>query len=828
MKYHPIRRVFALSLLQFLLVVSVAPLLGQEAQEAAEGQESSIAIKEFQEEADRPETELEDRDELGLSERFLGELKYGFPQELPFFGSFLFAISKRDLPAWQNLPVTPFYQLGEGDEISIQVWGELNLDLRLTVDPSGYILLPPGERLYVNGLSFGNLKAVILRELRKSYDLTLTPERLAAGDTSIEVMLNNVHGIQVMLIGQVAQPGGYTFSIPSVLLVDALGQSGGITSKGSVRAIQVHREEQVKSIDLYQLLVGGEVQAANYLLRHGDVVFVPYRSCVVSIQGAVQRPSIFELTEQETLKDLVKMAGGFIPNADVTRVQIKRIDKEKGFVLIDLNLLEMLPATIPLQDGDQVEVRTRSLHRREMFVKIEGRGVRNPGIYQLAEEGENLSELIDKAMLYDDAVTARMDLIRMEADYSKSKMILNIDEAIQQGFRLQPEDHLIIHSGYLLAGGDKQIHLKGHVKSPGTYILSQGLQLYDVLFTYGGFTDPDFRAQTYLERGDILRVNKQTGKKVIVPFCLEAVLGKEEDYDLESDDEIRVYPANKFRDPMFVTIEGEVRSPGRYALQEGMTLSDLLVQAAGLKEEAYILQAEVNRRNLDGSNPIQTLFIRLAQKEDDFKLHNHDRVFIRRLPYLDEPREVMIEGEVKFPGKYLLIEPNERLSQVIIRAGGLSEQAFLEGVQFTRRRSGEQHPVALDLEKALRGRIEHDLILTGGDHIYIPPRDWVVEVKGAVQIPQLVQYASNQKAKYYINLAGGYQPDADVNAAYIIRANRLILKASKRFWFDPVVPPGSRLVIPSTTAARSPLWKRHGIGFIGGALVSGLAIYWVD
>ena len=766
--------------------------------------------------------------EFASRKNFLNELKKEFPSEVPFFGFQLFCQSKRELPAWQNIPISPFYQLGIGDEIVVRIWGEVKLNLRLTVTSSGYVLLPNDERVYVNGLSFGDLEAALLRELRKSYARALSPEELATGTTSMEITLGKIHGIQVLLTGQVSQPGGYTFQSPSVLVMDALAQAGGITTMGSVRAIQIQRGEQIKIIDLYHLIIRGKIPIMDFHLRQGDIVFVPYRNRTVSIQGAVKQPAIYELAEQETLEDLIEMAGGYTPHAKFTHVQIMRIEKNRGSKVVDLNLMERQAATILLQDGDQVEVGSMGEYRRRMFVKIEGSGVRNPGIYQLNEEKENISTLIEGAMLYDDALVERVELIRLEADYSKSSMILDLDEAIQQGFRLQPEDHLTIHSRHQLAGGDKQIHLKGHVKSPGTYTLSQGLKLYDVLFKYGGLTDPDFRAQAYLKRGDILRTDKRTGERRMVPFNLSAVLEKEEDHDLESEDEITIYPADRFKDSMFVTIKGEVRLPGQYALRQEMMLADLLAQAGGLKEEAYTLQAEVNRRNLDGDNPIQTFLTRLDQQEEDFKLRNRDVIFIRRLPHLNKPSEVMIEGELAFPGEYLLTKVNERLSQLIERAGGLSEQAFPEGVQFTRELNGERRSVALDLEKALRGHVEHDIILANGDSIYIPPRNWVVEVKGAVQLPQLVQYVSNQKAKYYVSLVGGYQPNADVNAAYIIRANHLILNASRRFWLDPEVPPGSTLVIPSQTAVRTPLWKRHGIGFIGGVLVSGLAVYWVD
>jgi hypothetical protein len=209
-------------------------------------------------------------------------------------------------------------------------------------------------------------------------------------------------------------------------------------------------------------------------------------------------------------------------------------------------------------------------------------------------------------------------------------------------------------------------------------------------------------------------------------------------------------------------------------------------------------------------------------------LKDKDAVFIRQIPGLQDQHLVTITGEVKFPGPYSLSQVNERLSHLIERSGGLTEHAFLEGCRFTRQWGEERKRVAVDMEEVLSGKIEHDLILKEGDEVLIPPRDWVVEVQGAVQRPQLIQYVPNKKAIYYVDLVGGFLSDADVNAAYIVRANQFVLKANKRFGFDPVVPPGSMLVIPSKVAPRNSLWKRHGMGFIGGALVAGLILYWVD
>lgn len=449
----------------------------------------------------------------------------------------------------------------------------------------------------------------------------------------------------------------------------------------------------------------------------------------------------------------------------------------------------------------------------------------SPDTYQLTEETADLETMLTRVGLYEDALLTRCLLFRMGDDYSREKLVFNVEEAIREGFRLQPEDQLIINSKFQLAGGDKQVVLKGHVKTQGKYILAQDLTLYDLLFNYGGFDDADYRAQTHLKRGDIIRVDKETGKKTIIPFDLGAVLRRDDDFPLASEDEVQVYPRTRFTDDLNVTIEGEVRFPGQYGLKQDMNLADLLVLAGGLKESAHTLEAEVSRVNPGAVPPFQTEIIKL-EKLEIFFLENRDVVQIRQIPFWGNPRKVTVSGEVKFPGKYVLNSVNEKLSELIERAGGFSPQAFLEGVKFYRKYEGNEKRVALDLEKALSGDSQQDLILVDGDRIVIPINDLVVEVRGEVELPQLVQFIPGKKAGYYVSLIGGYTDKANVRSAYILRANGLVLEASRRFWFDPEVPPGSALVVPTRPTGR-PLWRNPLlVGALVGGLVSGLGVHY--
>ena len=204
-----------------------------------------------------------------------------------------------------------------------------------------------------------------------------------------------------------------------------------------------------------------------------------------------------------------------------------------------------------------------------------------------------------------------------------------------------------------------------------------------------------------------------------------------------------------------------------------------------------------------------------------YELQSGDKIFIRSIPFYSAASIVSIRGEVKFAGRYVLTKYNERVSDLIERCGGLSQSAFLEGVTFKRSWEGESRRVAMDLEKGLSGHAEHDIILQGGDEIYIPPSNHAVLVEGIVRMPGIVQHLAGKKSGYYVNGVGGYLDNADVRNSHIIRANGLVLKATRRFWFDPEVPPGAALVVPEKGPGR-PLWRHPPLLGIVGLLASGL------
>lgn len=636
-------------------------------------------------------------------------------------------------------PVSPDYLVGPGDEVIVNVWGEVEFRYTATVGRDGFIEVPKVGLISVNGLTFGELKERISDRLSRAYPgISRDPTKAT---TFVEVSLGKLKPIRVFVIGEVKRPGAYFMSAASSAL-NALYKAGGPLPTGSLRQIKVVRGGKVvATLDLYDYLLKGRIKEVK--LQTDDMILVPPVGRRVWLAGRVHRPAIYELKPGEDLKELLEIAGGPEPDAYLGKVQIDRIVEHKERKIIDVDFAEASASgrKVELFDGDVVLI-PKILDRRENVVKASG-FVKRPGLYQW-REGMRVRDLILKAGgVWDEAFMGRADIIRTRPDLTKEVISFDLGKALE---------------------GDEK-----------------------------------------------------------------------ENIELRKLDEVVVYSIHTFREKEYVTIKGLVRHPGRYELLENMTLKDLIVQAGGLKETAYKLRAEISRvdpEEVGPGRPAEIIFVDIGDdysKEanwGNFKLRNFDTVFIRPNPNWHEPMNVTVLGEVTFPGTYTLQRLDERLSDVIARAGGLKETAYPEGVIFMRRERGyvggvssafpetyfssslniaalidtlkklRYRKLAVDLKKALRHkRGREDVVLCDGDFVIVPRRPQVVDVAGEVLFPSAVPYVEGKGVGYYIDRAGGLKETADERRIRIILPNGRVEKP-RRFWFDPKILPGSKIFVP--------------------------------
>jgi len=310
-----------------------------------------------------------------------------------------------------------------------------------------------------------------------------------------------------------------------------------------------------------------------------------------------------------------------------------------------------------------------------------------------------------------------------------------------------------------------------------------------------------------------------------------------DDLTLLEDDEITVFSRSTFRPLRYVAITGAVRKPGRVPYRDGMTLRDALLAAEGLTEDALLSEAEIARLPDDTVRqagrvattfrvPLDSTYVfdrdpsgrylgppgkaAAASGAPEVPLKPYDNVLFFRQPEWELQRTVTLTGMVRFPGRYALVTRTDRLLDLINRAGGLTKEAYPKGIRFFRT-SDRGGRIGVDLSRVLRNPKDKDnLILSGGDSIFVPEYIPVVYVNGAVNAPMSVTYVEGRGLEYYVAAAGGYSRKADKNRAYVTQPTGKVESVHTRFWFLPDSRPspeaGGAIFVPERDPADKKDW----------------------
>lgn len=451
--------------------------------------------------------------------------------QLPIFGHNLFEAVPSTFAPLDRVQVPPDYIVGAGDQLMVRAWGQINVDYRATVDRSGEIYIPKVGAFNVAGIKYEDLPGYLTAEIGRVFK-----------GFQLSVTMGSLRSIQVYVMGKVRTPGLYTISSLSSL-VDALFASGGPSKRGSMRGIQVKRNDKVvTTFDLYDLITRGD-KSKDAKLISGDVIYVPPVGPLVALSGSVNTPAIFELNDHGTLADLIALGGGLTNTAEGDHVVVERIDDRR------IRKAEEMPLNQDglareLHDGDVVRV-LRISSKFENAVTLRG-NVAVPGRYPW-RPGMRVHDLIrDRAFLVTD-------------DYWKRQNQLAVDARAGE-FRL---------SG---------IDLKNDVKRLSAEINWD----YAVVQR---FTPPDLTPH-------------------LLPFNLgRAIEGNQEDnLPLQANDVITIFSQADLQVPIgeqskFVRLEGEFKEAGVYEIQRGETLRHLIQRLGGLTPQAYLYGSEFTRES---------------------------------------------------------------------------------------------------------------------------------------------------------------------------------------------------------------------------------------
>jgi len=642
--------------------------------------------------------------------------------KLPRFGSQIFDSSITRFTQVDNLPVPSGYVLGVGDQLSVLLYGNDNIETSVVIDREGAVNFPLLGPLVLAGISWNEAKNLVEQRVQ---------DQLVG--TKVVISLGRLRSINVFMAGEVAQPGNFTVSALTTI-IQSIYLAGGITDKGSYRDIQVIRDGQkVATLDLHGLLLEGSV-ASDERLQNGDVVFVPLNGSIATIRGAVNRSARFETVQGETLGDLINMAGGLTPNAVAHQVVLQRRDLELELpVLLNLDLNDAGALRLPIQDGDLLTVGSLP-NRIENPVTLRGAVTQKglvawePGL-RLSSFIKNADKDLEPAVDFETGLIARR--INQKLDIEVLSFQLS-DVLLAPGGPgdplLQPYDEVYIFGpeftrpadlAGVVARLDRQatysnwsqtVTLKGAVSGAGRFPLPKGdFHVTDLLLLSGAGTNVAYDVE--LDIGLVVRRADDRFRVEAIPFNLGKALSaphSAEDPVLSPLDEVLIFndasaagasnrrelmaelvdqfleQASPEEPPQLVTIQGRVREPGIYPILASSDLGYLISLAGGFEEGAYQSAAEIQRRFLNGDGGLGIEILQLNLNSPDSlssTLQSRDIIRINTIPNWTAEEKVTIAGEVKFPGVYV-ISPRERLSSVVARAGGLSDTAYPKGAVF--------------------------------------------------------------------------------------------------------------------------------------------------
>ncbi|MFZ1705197.1 MAG: SLBB domain-containing protein [Saprospiraceae bacterium] len=701
------------------------------------------------------------------------------------------------------------YVLGPGDKIAISIWGPTQENFALEIEKDGYIQPTGLPRYYLAGLSVEQAQSLMSSRLRNYYFFK---------KENFELTVTTARTINVNIYGEVFANG--TFNISAInSAFNALIAAGGPTDIGSVRKIQVTRPGQKpKTLDVYAYLTN-PVLSQEFYLAENDFIFVPIAEKVIKIEGEINRPYKYELLNNEHLIELVKFAGGLKVNAVKNNIKIRRVENDSVKV-IDINfaLLEKNGKNFELRNGDEITVQHIDDFIRNS-VSVEG-AVENPGDYALSP-GDDVLVLLTKARLKENAVTDLAYLKRFNDDLKTIHYeFINIAEAIKnpsggENKKLKRGDVLMIISKEIFVE-KATVSVEGAVRKPVKIDLDvkANLKVSDLIFMGGGLQE--FATEfAYIYRKD---GQEKEAPEYIYVNIKDAVDNPNSNSNilLYPNDRLIVYSKYNYIDGSFISVGGAVRSPGDFPYHPSLKLKDLILLASGLKQEAALDRVDIYRLDLTNNKSTRVLVAKLKLDinlnviggDDNFELEPFDQVFVRYAPEFELQRNVVVIGEVKYPGTYALTSYNMKISTLIKEAGGPTNESFLGGATLLRTKDNVGY-VIFDLDAALKNSNNQDnIILQEGDEIVIPKKNDLVTITGATNAyewyPQKVaefgrinvNFSKRKSVMFYINeYAGGVSKKASKSKISVIDASGKVQKTEKFLFFNiyPQVKPGSTI-----------------------------------
>ncbi|QHJ13429.1 Polysialic acid transport protein KpsD [Paraglaciecola mesophila] len=620
-----------------------------------------------------------------------------------------------------NLPVPADYILGPGDTIRVQLFGKVSEQHSLQVNNEGVIEVPDLGPMNAAGLSYNEFKQQLTQRYSEQV-IGVTPN----------ISMGELRTIQVYMVGEAYQPGAYTVSALSTI-TNALFSSGGINDVGSLRHIELKRAgKTVTEFDLYDLLVFGDT-SKDMRLQQGDVIFIPIVKKLVSVDGEVRRPAIYEAKDNDTMASMLNIAGGLLPTAASKSLQVARSTASDGFEVKTVNMQDRTGRSLKLAAGDFINVPAAGNEFNNAVVVMGAYAT--PGLTQW-RQGLMLSDLVnrnslmgttdvDYALIMRGAKFARQsDIIQFEPakvlsgetdielnafdkvvffnrftpvdpeDIEKDKQVENTSSDANRTTRQQKQDTKYVNNIPMQSGANGQA--TSNTQNPQFENTLRDQSAGNNTRNNKGTKDDENKEDNKANFLQALDLASFTEKYLILEKT--KYLSREE---LLAPIVERLQNESSQSSPMkLVEITGQVKFPGVYPVQKNANVRDLILAGGGLLESAYLQKAEISRTSLDSSNALRIEHIQIDLIDSmlgnsNIALQSKDTLNVLRTPDWHENKKVELVGEVVFPGVYQ-IKKGETLAQLIERAGGFTEEATVKAVVFTREELKERERENLD------------------------------------------------------------------------------------------------------------------------------------
>jgi polysaccharide export outer membrane protein len=700
-------------------------------------------------------------------------------QQLKPFGYDLFAGSPTTFAPVSDVPVPGEYMVGPGDTINIQLYGKENNNYQLMVGRDGAIQFPELGPISLVGLSFENARNLLQEKIAQSMI-----------GINASITMGELRSIRIFVAGDAFQPGSYTVSSLSTM-TQALFISGGMNEIGSLRNIQLKRAgKTVVTLDLYDLLLRGDA-SGDKRLQSGDVVFIPSAGGLVSVMGEVRRPAIYELKNNETMADVIKMASGLNPGAYPKSSVVERYSDKSIKTVINVDLTAQTGLAIAVKNGDVLNVKSAS-SRIDNAITIAGAVIR-PGKYQWMKN-QRVADLLP-SVWGNLTLTADLDYCLLVRETNQAGDIelhrIDLGQAIMEpsslsNLYLQPRDTILVFDyadretlltpiitklkGQSRFGqAAKLVNINGNVRFAGKYPLTVGANIKELLIAAGGLEEGAYTQSAELTRQ---KVSAEHGVKIEhIQLSLDKVLQGDPaaNFKLESRDILTVRTLPDWQETRWFTIKGEVKFPGTYSIQRGENLKDVIARAGGYSQDAALQSAVFLRESIKQKEKLE-----LASLSNELRREISAKALTKDGPM------------VNYADAQLMLED-------------------LKNVQVVGRLVVDL--VALDL-----GIDEANLDLEDKDTLYVPAKNQTISIIGQVQHPSTHRFKQGLTFEQYLDLAGGMRKRADDDRRYIIRADGSVAMPGSSMWFNGSneMQAGDTIVVPLDTEYKDnlTLWSQ--------------------